>query len=386
MRKSPIIIIPGIQGTTLLDSNQHDFVKLWSGARKFFSNIHKLDLRENGLSDKHLDSIVERADVEDLAYSEVINYLKAQGYRVYIFGYDWRKSNEVSGQKLAELVDKLKVRFGNISSFNFITHSMGALVLSAYLKSLNEPERERVVDHVIMTVPPFLGSIEAAKNLILGSSLLLNSSDDFRKVARSFPAVYELTPVYKSAYTLNSKEAPASFNPYDFDQYWQQVANANRKDTLAVQGLIRTRLEHLGRVRDQNNFIFDFSQQSETLRKRCIVISGTGAITSQKINIKENHKHYKFFFEFEEDPSSKQGDGTVPSISAHAFKDSLATISVEKSRLSALFDSRVIGGSDHHAFFLNNGRVQNVITRFLNNNTERIDWFESADDKVTLVS
>lgn len=386
MRKNPVILIPGIQGTTLLDSNRQDFKTVWSGVKKFFSDIHQLTLRDNGISDKHLDAVIERADVEDLAYSEIINYLKSQGYRVYIFGYDWRKSNEVTGQKLGEFVEKLKTRFGNISSFNFITHSMGGLVFSAYLKSLSTEQREDVVEHAIMTVPPFLGSMEASMNLILGGSMLFNSSDDFRKVARTFPAIYELAPVYKDAYQFDDPNVAQAFSPYDFDSYWQQVDNADREDTIKEQKLIRARFKQLGEVRNQNNFIFDFSQESQKLRDRCIVISGVGSATRQKTKIKKGHKHYKYFFEFEKKPDEKNGDGTVPATSAHAFKDSLTTISVKKSGLESWLDSRLVGGGDLHAFFLNNGRVQNVITRFLSDSTGNNNWFESADDGVKKVT
>lgn len=386
MRNNKVILIPGIQGTTLLDSNRQDFKTVWSGVKKFFSDIHQLTLRDNGVSDKHLDAIIERADVEDLAYSEIVNYLKSQGYRVYIFGYDWRKSNAISGQKLAEFVERLKVRFGNVGSFNFITHSMGALVFSSYLKSLDRKERDKVVNSAIMTVPPFLGSVEACLSLTIGSSMLVNSSDDFRKVARTFPAIYELLPVYKKAYKFNVNSAASGFDHYDFDSYWQQVNNADRPDTIKLQTLIRNRLKYLGQVRDQNDFIFDFKQQSASLRKKCVVISGTGAKTRQQTKIKTGHKHYKYFFEFDDDPRSKKGDGTVPEASAHAFKDSLTTIAVKKTRLAAWLDSRLVGGGDHHAFFLNNGRVQNIITRFLSDSTKGDNWFESADDSVKLIS
>ena len=53
MRKLPIILIPGIQGTTLLDSNRPDFKTVWSGIKKFFSDIHRLRLKPNGISDEY---------------------------------------------------------------------------------------------------------------------------------------------------------------------------------------------------------------------------------------------------------------------------------------------------------------------------------------------
>lgn len=381
-KRKPIILIPGIQGTKLFDTNQKDFKTVWSGVKKFFSDIHQLALKDNGTSDKYLDAVIERADVEDLAYSELINYLKAEGYRVYIFGYDWRRSNTETAVALGEFVERIKRRFGNTNSFNFITHSMGGLVFSAYLKSLEPEQRDEVVEHAVLTVPPFLGSMESALSLTMGSSMLFNSSDDFRKVARTFPAIYELLPVYADAYTFESAAAKAAYNPYDFKTYWQQVAGADRPDTLDKHQLISRRLAELGEVRNDDNYIFNFAKAPKSLRDKIVVISGSGSETRQQSHIKENHKHYKFFFEFEEKPSSKEGDGTVPSVSSNCFKDSLTTIEVKKSGFEAWMDSRFLG-ADHHAFFLNNGRVQNVITRFLRGRTDRSNWFESADDGVT---
>jgi len=385
MRKLPIILIPGIQGTTLLDSNRPDFKTVWSGIKKFFSDIHRLRLKSNGVSDEHLESIIERSDVENIAYSELINYLKDKGYKVFIFGYDWRKSNKDAAIKLAALVESLKLRYGNTNSFNFITHSMGCLVLSAYLKSLSEEEQDTVVNRAIMTVPPFLGSMESTMNLTIGSSLLFNSSDDFRKVARTFPAVYELLPVYKDAYSFSNQQSAAQFNSYKFDTYWQQVDDVNRDDTQDKHDLMHDRLKQLGKLRDQNNLVFDFSAQSKSLRDKCVIISGIGSDTRHTTKVLENHGHYKFFFEFEEKPD-QDGDGTVPAISAHVFKGKVTTISVEKSIFESWMDSRIIGRGDQHAFFLNNGRVQNIITRFLKGDTERDNWFKSAGKGVDIVT
>ena len=85
-RKLPVILIPGIQGTKLYNVNLDDFSTHWSGIKKFYTNIHKLKLQRDGLNDIGVETIIERADVENMAYSEIINYLKAKGYRVFIFG------------------------------------------------------------------------------------------------------------------------------------------------------------------------------------------------------------------------------------------------------------------------------------------------------------
>ncbi len=385
-RKKPIILIPGIQGTKLFNVNEKDFTTVWSGVKKFFSNIHMLRLQKNGISDIGAETIIERADVENLAYSEIINYLKAKGYRVFIFGYDWRKSNIESAKDLHVYINKLRDKL-NISSFNFLTHSMGALVLSSYFKMLSESDRDKVVNHAIFTVPPFLGSIEASFNLVVGKSRLFNSSDDFRKIARTFPAVYELLPVYKDAYSFEDATTKKNFNPYDFSTYWQQVktVDPDRKDTIAKHRLISDRLKHLGTVRDQNNFIFDFNQCSAGFRKKLIVLCGGNSETKHKIHIQKKEAHLKNFFNYEKHNPLKNADGTVPNQSAIAFKDAILTLKINQRGIETWVDSRFIG-ADWHAFFLNNGRVQNVIKRFLNDQTDRKNWYDSAGGKIEEVS
>jgi len=212
-----------------MNVNEKDFKTVWSGIKKYFSNIHKLKLQFDGKSDSGAENIIERADVEDLAYSEVVNYLRSIGYRVFIFGYDWRKSNVESALKLAELVEKVQAKL-NESKINFITHSMGGLVLSAYLKTLAPAKRKKNVNKAIFTVPPFLG-------------------------------------VYPDAYQFQTNASAKKFNPYKFSTYWQQVKTVDRKYTQQKHNLITKRLADTGKVRDQNHFIFDLSKMDLNERK-----------------------------------------------------------------------------------------------------------------------
>jgi len=378
MEKKPIILIPGIQGTKLMNINEKNFKTIWSGIKKYFSNIHKLKLQFDGKSDAGAENIVERADVEDLAYSEIVNYLKSIGYRVFIFGYDWRQSNAESAIKLAELVTKVQAKL-NESSINFITHSMGALVLSAYLKTLKPAQRKKFVNKAIFTVPPFLGSIEASFNLTIGKSRFINSSDDFRKIGRTFPGLYELLPVYPNAYTFQTAASARKFNPFVFSSYWQQVKNVDRPDTKVKHRLISKRLRDTGKVRDQNNLVFDLSKMDAAERKNYLVLVGGGEITKQKIFVQENKDDLRFYFDYRKFNDTKQGDGTVSIQSSGIFRNQITTLQLFTTPLEKRADSRFIM-ADWHAFYLNNGRVQNILKRFIdpkNHKTLSPNWYES---------
>jgi len=381
MDKKPIILIPGIQGTKLASTNNKDYKTVWSGIKKYFSNIHILQLQFDGISDKGAENIIEHADVENIAYSEIINYLRSLDYRVYIFGYDWRKSNAESAKELAVFVEKIKRKL-NEPKMNFLTHSMGCLVLSAYMKTMNDDELLKTVNKAVFTVPPFLGSIEASFNMTIGKSRLINSSDDFRKIGRTFPGLYELLPVYKGAYEIDNDILQKKLNYYDFSSYWQQVKNVDRESTKQKYNLISHRLKELGEVRNEKDFIFDFSRCSSALRKRLLVMAGGGEDTKEKVFIKSNKDDMKFYFDYEKYHEANDGDGTVPIASSTAFKDSVLTLKLSTSWIEKRADSRFVM-ADWHAFFLNNGRVQNIVKRFFGSEGDmRNNWFESRGGKV----
>lgn len=383
MDKKPIILIPGIQGTKLTNVNDKDYKTVWSGIKKYFSNIHILQLQFDGKSDKGAENIIEHADVENIAYSEIINYLRSLGYRVYIFGYDWRKSNVESAKDLAVFVEKIQRKL-NEPKMNFLTHSMGCLVLSAYMKSLDKVEGEllNTINKAIFTVPPFLGSIEASFNMTIGKSRLINSSDDFRKIGRTFPGLYELLPVYDKAYEFEDDSLGKNMDYYDFSSYWQQVRNVDRESTKQKYNLISHRLKELGEVRSENDFIFDMSKCSSALRERLLVMAGGGEDTKEKINVRSNKNDLKFFFDYEKYHEANDGDGTVPIASSTAFKKSILTLKLSTSWIEKRADSRFVM-SDWHAFFLNNGRVQNIIKRFIDSEGDlKPNWFESKGGKI----
>jgi len=388
--KTPIIVIPGIQGTTLSDINKPDFAKRWTGIRKFYDDLYDLELSLNGKTDVVEDVLIERSDVEDLAYSEIINYLKKKGFPVYIFGYDWRKSNMDTATELLKLLDHLKLKLGEEGKhFNFLTHSMGCLVVSCLFKLLaTQGAVNQYINKVIFTVPPFMGSTEAVFHLIIGKSRLLNSAEDFRKVARTFPSMFELCPVYPGAMEFADG---SDFSIYTYNDCWQQNLTKPDKDKIAEQ--YQTRLKDLEHVRDQNNLIFDFSDSTKldpAVLSRLCVIAGTGTKTQEKIRVKpglDPSGNFKNIFDFGEkdELQNDNGDGTVHLNSAMIFKDKITTFTVEERWFQTWADSRFML-HDWHCFFLNNGRVQNIINRFLNDETRDKNWYASIGGAVKKLS
>lgn len=352
--ETPTILVPGIKGTTLLNTNTLDFDTIWSGIQSKFETIFDLELKEDTRFENCAGSIIERGDVEDLAYREAVVIIERKTKSpIYIFGYDWRKSCAENGRRLKAFVDYLKEKL-NTRKFNFVTHSMGGIVFSCYLKELNGAYGE--IQRAALTVCPFKGSISALIALIVGEGgikfPLFNSNDMFRKIARTFPSVYELCPVYENAVMF---ESGAPFDIYNPD-HWQ---------TNIVESMFRKRLSEMKTFSVDSPAMTDLGGLPDDVRQRIIIIAGENEKTKNKVIVKQDSpdKTAKNFFDFEQPEG--EGDGTVPIESATIYKDKILTLAVK----SKWFDRAT------HGFFLNDGRVQTVINRFLKNDTGYENWW-----------
>ena len=78
----PTILVPGIKGTTLVNTNTLDFDTIWSGIQCKFETIFDLELQLEPRFETDPRSIIERSDVEDLAYKEAVVILEREaGHR-----------------------------------------------------------------------------------------------------------------------------------------------------------------------------------------------------------------------------------------------------------------------------------------------------------------
>ena len=95
----PTILIPGITGTKLADTNKLDFDIIWSGIQSKYETIYDLKLNIGAKFDKSKEVIIKHSDIEDLAYKEAYYIIKRKlDGEVFIFGYDWRRSCVENGK------------------------------------------------------------------------------------------------------------------------------------------------------------------------------------------------------------------------------------------------------------------------------------------------
>lgn len=370
----PTILIPGIQGTKLVNANTLNFDTIWSTFQSKYETIYDLALKQDSRFEVNPKWIVERSDIEDLPYREAIYILENKTKMpVYIFGYDWRKSSAETAKGLTTFIEYLKEKL-SVNRFNFITHSFGGMIFNCYLKSLGG--NYDVIEHAVMVSCPFKGTVKALYALTVGEGgipfPLFNSNDEFRKVARTFPSVFELCPTYKEAIVFENGTDFSLFNP----DHWQ--SNIGKDD----RALFLDRVNHIKTFWDrQNPAMVNLSSLPEETRKKFLILAGVGEETKEKVIVRpySPDRRATNFFDFEHSDVEGDGDGAIPLESAANYKNDILTLAVKKKWSNLAM----------HALFLNDGRVQTLITRFLldrtTENTASPPWWSVLDDSVRKV-
>ena len=272
--RNPIIVIPGLLGSKLID--QESGAVVWgafglgqvdpstkTGARLVALPMGKgkrLDeLRDSTASDGALDRVVFNFlgfPVELNAYYNILRTLGVGGYRdqglgeagaidygdrhftCFQFDYDWRHDIAESARELDRFIkektryvqEETEKRFGiklDEVKFDIVTHSMGGLVARYYVRyggadlpddgSLPELTwaGARHVDHLVMIGPPNGGSLDAFLNLVNGVSPATLFPHYPAAVIGTMPAVYQLLPRsrHRPLVDVQGRPAPDIYDP-----------------------------------------------------------------------------------------------------------------------------------------------------------------------------
>lgn len=278
--KTPIIIIPGLTGSDLVNSKTGE--EVWFRARRSKDDDLRLpispDLSKNrdNLTVKGIIRKVEFFKVlpEIEVYERLIDAVQTRGgYReakwttaarkdaqdtFYVFAYDWRLDNVENAQLLIRKIETLKRRLGKPSlKFNIVAHSMGGLIAryAAMYGGANLPTGvprptwagARNFDKIFLLGTPNEGSIMSLDALLNGFSYIgggLNLpfiQDISRFDAFTIPAIYQLLPHEGSllAYDENLKPVTVDlYDPAEWEKYgwavWQD-ANFTKKFDASEQ-------------------------------------------------------------------------------------------------------------------------------------------------------
>jgi hypothetical protein len=311
-----VIFIPGIKGSKLVDTYPTDFRVRWSLEDLVVGNLFEdpldFELKE-GLYDRDEHHLFREGELINFAYEKMVRRLREWNDQpLYLFPYDWRKPLEVTASRLVEFIDHVQGKLGKDGDpvgVSFVTHSMGGLVLRSALE-LRRPNPFRDVERIAFVAPPFRGSCDIPLTLIAGEkSGWLGEDEDFRKLARTFPAVYQLIPSFEGAAIAAETGTPLDL--FDFEN-WQQ--------SVRPKGKLEARF-----LRDAEAFVRGSAARhggsspapmiSETLLRRhaekILILTSVGHDTCHQIPVETENRKNQNWFDFGNRKIDRLGDQRV---------------------------------------------------------------------------
>lgn len=252
--RRPVIIIPGVTGSELINEKTGETV--WFKARRSKFDDIRLPIGSNPTRTRDqlkagdiLRSvkigILPRIDV----YGGLIDALKTRGgyheetwdaptekggeAAIYVFPYDWRLDNVGNARQLVRKIEKLKAKLGRPDlKFDVIAHSMGG-ILARYAAMYGDADLPtgtrkpvptwagaKFFDKVVLLGTPNEGSVLTLNAMINGFGLgpITVNLPFVQNVSKfdvfTIPSAYELLPAPGTFRAVNE-----SFEPVDIDIY-----------------------------------------------------------------------------------------------------------------------------------------------------------------------
>jgi pimeloyl-ACP methyl ester carboxylesterase len=259
--KRPVVVIPGILGTELINSKSGETV--WPSA--FRTSQEGLPItpdlasnRDELVPGKIIETVrLARVLPEVYVYRDLLEALRRYtGYRqgswdtpdidgyqdtFYVFSYDWRLDNVTNAQELFRRLERLKAKLQRPDlKFNIVAHSMGGLIAryAAMYGDTDLPAGDGPIQptwqgaahigKIVMIGVPNEGSADAFATVVEGYSIteglrrripLLNklTAED----AVRTPSVFQLLPHRGAVKFLDENLQPLAIDLYDVE-IWKQ--------------------------------------------------------------------------------------------------------------------------------------------------------------------
>ena len=295
--RNPVIVIPGVLGSTLVDSNSG--IVAWGEIGRGLENPKKeeeirrialpmqegktfQELKDNLVAENALESIkitIYGVTVEVNTYSDILKSLGVGGFRnedygetkkvdygnrhytSFQFAYDWRRDLVEAAKRLhayilekrayvqKEIAERHGIENKDVK-FNIIAHSMGGLVVRYYLRygTADLPddgslppltwEGCRYINKVILIGTPNGGSIDSFRQLVEGTHLAPGLPSFDAAILGTMPAVYQLLPRKRHGHLISLNGDSEEFmDPYDPDLWIKRgwgLAGPDRDSTLQI--------------------------------------------------------------------------------------------------------------------------------------------------------
>jgi pimeloyl-ACP methyl ester carboxylesterase len=274
--KRPIVVIPGVLGSQLIDSKSGDMVwpSLFRSADALPMSPDIAANRDDLIPGKIIETVnFSKVLPEVYVYRDLLDALrKYGGYQerdwdnpgdggdkdsFYVFAYDWRRDNVENARALIRKLELVKQRVQRPDlRFTIMAHSMGGLIAryAAMYGDADLPAGEEAItptwagaahiNKIVMLGVPNEGVADAFATILDGYSIteglrrrvpLLNklTSED----ALRAPSVFQLLPHQRSARFLDEDLKPIAIDLYDAETWrrygWSLANNPDFREQYA---------------------------------------------------------------------------------------------------------------------------------------------------------
>ncbi len=263
--RRPVVLVPGITGTVLRERGTGKIV--WGNGKSLFfprdgAYAMALSLGDED-ADKDLEAVAILEEVTLLgvikkeAYAPIARMLEENGYRrgdlaaprpgdtLFLFAYDWRRSNEEAARELAEALGRVRRAEGRERlEVDLICQSNGAHICRYLAKygatALADAEAGRIeerdgvfVAKIILIGTSNGGSLRILRELDRGRTYFPLGRKFQPETLFTMPALYQDLPAYLDGYFLDEEGGELQVDLYDaeaWEEYgWSIFGEAARR-------------------------------------------------------------------------------------------------------------------------------------------------------------
>lgn len=395
--QNPVIVVPGITATSLIDDYPLKSDVVWSMVlNKEYARValHPDDLRFEAVEPAH---VVPRELFP--IYDDLINALRHElspradkPTPVFAFPYDWRMDVAATAKLLGTFIDEVISRTrllhhyasANHLKVDLVGHSMGGLLITEYLSQFGVRSK---VGKVVTIGTPYTGSVEAIVKIATGMSLLAGAEprERERETARVTPALYQLLPSFDAAVVDVAGSVIDIFDPQNMQpSIIRSLAEFVRLFSVATRSKDRDRkardilADLLGAARRHRQTVVAFKPAHAGIRQAdWLAILGVGQKTRLQMTVKQQGSGPRFVIDEDQyvnelnatHPTSlKTGDGTVPvagAIPPFLPRSSLVCVTEDDLGLFELRDRLLVELGGFHGLLPRVNLVQRLISRHL---------------------
>ena len=395
--QNPVIVVPGITATSLVDDYPLKTDELWSMVfNKEYARIalHPDDLRYEAIEPAHVVPRQLFPIYEDLikALRFELSSRADRQTPVFAYPYDWRMDMAATAARLGDFVEEVLARTRLLHHYegadelkvDLVGHSMGGLLICEYLSQFGKRSN---VSKVATIGTPFSGSIEAIVKMTTGMSVLTGSEpkEREREAARVTPALYQLLPSFDEAvvdvagdtidiFDAKNMQRSVVKSLTEFVRLYSVGTRSADRESRAEEILAQM----LAGARRHRQTVNEFKTANAGLRQSdWLAIAGAGQKTRIQMAVGQKSGKPRFVINEEQfvnelggdNPKSmRTGDGTVPLASAvPSFlpRSGLVCVTEEDLGLFELRDRLLVEIGGFHGLLPRVNLVQRLVARHL---------------------